>query len=75
MIQLGDVIFGRLIMTVPDAEPELVCIDAHGKRAGMGILNDGHVFQVPVHHARRYVSRSVTGSWNHFGGVEPTSEP
>ena len=38
---------------VRGGEPEMVCIDSHGKKQGMGVLDGGHMFDVAFHVCRR----------------------
>ncbi len=40
-LQVGDIVFGRLLVANRDMEPELVCIDSFGRSAGMGVIRDG----------------------------------
>ena len=41
-----------------DMEPELVCVDGYGKKAGMGVLEDGgYVFNVSLNTVRKLLSK------------------
>lgn len=60
-VNVGDVVFARIISPARDVEAELVCITSALKRDGMGVLQpaDSHyaqVIQVPVHTCRRLLS-------------------
>lgn len=60
-INVGDVVFARVICPGRDVEPELVCITSQLKRDGMGILIPpmGHISQVievSVHTCRQLLS-------------------
>ncbi|CAG0920423.1 unnamed protein product [Notodromas monacha] len=52
-VEIGDVVFGRLISASSDSEPEMACIDAGGKKNCMGVLQGGHMFATAVHTSRR----------------------
>jgi exosome complex component RRP40 len=41
IINVGDVIFAKLLVASKDMEPELVCVDSHGKKGRLGILPEG----------------------------------
>jgi len=57
-VQMGDVLYCRIVTAIKHMEPELVCIDSQGKARGMGILGpDGFVFNVPLHVARRLLDQ------------------
>lgn len=60
-VNVGDVVFARIIAPARDVEAELVCITSALKRDGMGILltpasHYAQVIQVPVHFARRLLA-------------------
>lgn len=38
-LQIGDVVFAKLLVAIKDMEPELVCIDSKGKENKLGILS------------------------------------
>lgn len=41
ILQVGDIIYGKLLVANKYMDPELVCIDSFGKANGMGALKDG----------------------------------
>ncbi|XP_053987905.1 exosome complex component RRP40 [Hylaeus volcanicus] len=44
-IQVGDLVFAKLLVASKDMEPELVCVDSHGKEKNLGALSsDGMLF-------------------------------
>lgn len=45
-IQVGDVIYGKVVELPPDFPMELTCVHGTGKSLGLGVLESGHVFQV-----------------------------
>lgn len=60
-VNVGDVVFARIIVPARDVEAELVCITSVLKRDGMGILvtpasHFAQVVQVPVHACRKLLS-------------------
>ena len=44
VVQIGDLVYGRLSVANKDMEAELVCIDPNGKANGMGPLKEGFYF-------------------------------
>jgi len=62
-MNVGDVVFARVVSPARDVEPELVCITSALKRDGMGVLTPptGHYAQlvsVSVHTSRKLLSPS-----------------
>lgn len=60
-VQVGDLIFGKLVVADRDVEPELSCVDpGNGKAKGMGILQNaqgtGFMFRVSLNLARKILS-------------------
>jgi exosome complex component RRP40 len=41
LINVGDVLFGKLLVASKDMEPEMVCVDSHGKKGRLGLLPEG----------------------------------
>merc|ERR1712029_211404 len=57
-VNVGDVVYAKLIVASKDMEPELVCVDGYGKKAGMGVLEDGgYVFSVSLNTVRKLLSK------------------
>ena len=55
----GDVIYAKLVTASKDMEGELVCVDAYGKKAGLGILSGGgFLFHIPLHLVRKLLHPS-----------------
>lgn len=50
ILQVGDIVYCKFLVANKDMEPELVCIDGHGKSASLGIIgrDGGMVVQVPI---------------------------
>lgn len=57
-VEIGDLIYCRVLTGNKDMEPELVCIDANGKANGLGVLKDGFMFKVDLELARRLLAGS-----------------
>ena len=70
-VNLGDVVYARLIVASRDMEAELVCVDSYGKRAGMGVIGNvdtasttaagfsgSFLFTVPLNLVRKLLSKS-----------------
>jgi exosome complex component RRP40 len=54
---LGDVVYAKIVTASKDMEAELVCVDAYGKKSGLGQLeNGGFLFSVPLHLVRKMLS-------------------
>jgi len=57
VVQVGDIVYAKQLVASRDMEPELVCVDSYGKKAGLGILTGGgFMFQVPLHSVRKLLS-------------------
>ncbi|XP_012255320.2 exosome complex component RRP40 isoform X1 [Athalia rosae] len=53
-IAVGDVIFAKLLVASKDMEPELICVDSHGKRGKLGVLSsDGMLFDCSLSLVRK----------------------
>ncbi|CAF0710928.1 unnamed protein product [Brachionus calyciflorus] len=57
-VEIGDLLYCRVLTGNKDMEPELVCIDAAGKASGLGVLKDGFMFKINLELARRLLSGS-----------------
>ncbi|KAL1374087.1 hypothetical protein pipiens_005013 [Culex pipiens pipiens] len=47
-VNVGEVICARLLIANKDLEPELICVDSHGKKGKLGALQDGFVFNCSI---------------------------
>ncbi|XP_023211013.1 exosome complex component RRP40-like [Centruroides sculpturatus] len=57
IVQVGDVVYAKVLVANKDMEPEIICIDSHGKKAGLGVLpNRGFVFTVSLDVVRKILS-------------------
>lgn len=57
-VNLGDIVFARLILANPDLESEIVCVDSFGKKEKLGVLSEGFVFNASLNLIRRILSRN-----------------
>ncbi|CAK1551330.1 unnamed protein product [Leptosia nina] len=57
-VQIGDVIYAKILVASKDMEPELVCVDSHGKKGCLGVLSDGFVFKCSLNLIRKILSPS-----------------
>uniref|UniRef100_R4G7W7 Exosome complex component RRP40 n=1 Tax=Rhodnius prolixus TaxID=13249 RepID=R4G7W7_RHOPR len=56
-VNVGDVIFGRLLVTSSDMEPEIVCINSNGKKGNLGVqAPGGFLFSVSLNLARKILN-------------------
>lgn len=52
-VNVGDLIYGKLLVASKDLEAELVCVDSHGKKGILGVLTDGFMFTCSINLTRR----------------------
>ncbi|XP_063701028.1 exosome complex component RRP40 [Culicoides brevitarsis] len=52
-VNVDDAIFGRLVVANRDTEAEIVCVDSHGKKGKLGVLNNGFLFDVSINLVRK----------------------
>jgi exosome complex component RRP40 len=57
-VNVGDVIYAKLLIASKELEPELVCVDSHGKKGKLGVLNDGFVFNCSINLVRKILRDS-----------------
>ena len=55
LCQVGDLVYGRLLVANKDMEPELVCIDSNSRSSGYGVLRGGFMIHTSTSLARKYV--------------------
>ncbi|CAM1319337.1 EXOSC3 (predicted) [Pycnogonum litorale] len=57
-VQIGDLIYAKLLTASKDMEPEMVCVDSHGKKSGLGILDPGgFMITVPLNLVYKILSK------------------
>ena len=56
-VNVGDIVYAKLLVASSHTEAELVCVDSYGKKAGMGVLTGGgFMFSVPLNLVRKLLS-------------------
>ncbi|XP_052867352.1 exosome complex component RRP40 [Anopheles cruzii] len=55
-VNVGDIVYARLLIAHPDVEPELVCVDSHGKKGKLGILHDGFLLNCSLNLIRKILN-------------------
>ncbi|XP_013197437.2 exosome complex component RRP40 [Amyelois transitella] len=55
-VQIGDVVYAKMLVASKDMEPELVCVDSTGKKGRMGVLCDGFVFKCSLNLVRKILN-------------------
>ncbi|KAK7789769.1 hypothetical protein R5R35_013937 [Gryllus longicercus] len=57
-IQVGDLVFAKLVVASRDMEPELVCVDSYGKKGKLGPLPEGgFVFSCSLNLVRKILKK------------------
>jgi len=60
-VVVGDIVYAKLLVASRDMEPELICVDSYGKKAGLGVLaGGGFMFSVPLHLVRKLLAPDST---------------
>ncbi|KZC13273.1 PREDICTED: exosome complex component RRP40 [Dufourea novaeangliae] len=58
-IQVGDLVFAKLLVASKDMEPELVCVDSHGKEKKLGALSsNGMLFTCSLSLIRKILNHN-----------------
>lgn len=52
-VNVGDLVFAKLLVADKDFESELICVDSLGKKQKLGVLTGGFVFNCSINLARR----------------------
>ncbi|XP_031639879.1 exosome complex component RRP40, partial [Contarinia nasturtii] len=52
-VNVGDIVFAKLLVAHKDFESELICVDSLGKKQKLGLLRDGFVFNCSINLSRR----------------------
>ncbi|XP_011157075.1 exosome complex component RRP40 [Solenopsis invicta] len=56
-VQVGDLVYAKLLVASKDMEPELVCVDSHGKENDLGVLSsDGMMFTCSLSLVRKLLN-------------------
>lgn len=55
-VNVGDLVFAKLLIANKDFESELVCVNSLGKKEKMGVLSDGFVFTCSINLVRKVLN-------------------
>uniref|UniRef100_A0AAG5DHS9 Exosome complex component RRP40 n=1 Tax=Anopheles atroparvus TaxID=41427 RepID=A0AAG5DHS9_ANOAO len=55
-VNVGDIVYARLLIAHSDIEPELVCVDSHGKKGKLGVLHDGFLLTCSLNLVRKILN-------------------
>lgn len=55
-VEIGDVVYAKTLVASKDMEPELICVDSHGKKNRLGVLEDGFVFKCSMNLVRKILN-------------------
>lgn len=57
-VQIGDILFAKVVLPSKDMEPELVCVDSYGKKGRLGVVpTGGFVFTCSLNLVRKILKR------------------
>ncbi|KFB45490.1 hypothetical protein ZHAS_00013425 [Anopheles sinensis] len=59
-VNVGDIVYARLLIAHPDIEPELVCVDSHGKKGKLGVLSGGFLLSCSLNLVRKILNPKCT---------------
>lgn len=59
-VNVGDLVFARMLIANKDFESELICVNSLGKKDKLGVLAGGFVFNCSVNLVRRLLNESGT---------------
>lgn len=55
-INVGDLVYCKVVLANPDLEPELVCVDSTGKKGKLGELTEGLMFACSINLVRKILN-------------------
>lgn len=56
-VEIGDIVYAKTLVASKDMETELVCVDSHGKKNRLGVLEDGFVFKCSLNLVRKVLNQ------------------
>lgn len=59
-INVGDLVYAKVVLANPDLEAELVCVDSSGKKGKLGELKDGLMFTCSINLVRKILNDKCT---------------
>ena len=70
-VNVGDIVYAKLLVASSHTEAELVCVDSYGKKAGLGVLTGGgFMFAVSLNLVRKLLAPDC-GLLTKLGEVAP----
>lgn len=57
-VNVGDLVFAKMLIANKDFESELICVNSLGKKDKLGVLNGGFVFSCSINLVRRLLDES-----------------
>lgn len=58
-VNVGDLLYAKLLIANKDFESELVCVNSMGKKEKLGVLSDGFTFSCSINLTRKILSPNV----------------
>lgn len=55
-VNVGDVLYAKILIANRDLEPELICVDSYGRKENMGVLSDGIIFNCSINLVRKILN-------------------
>lgn len=55
-VQIGDVLYAKVLVAGKDMEPELLCVDSRGLKGRLGVLADGFLFKCSLNLIRKILN-------------------
>lgn len=56
IVQVGDIVYAKMLVASKDMEPEIVCVDSGGKKGRLGVLTEGYVFNCSLNLVRKVLN-------------------
>lgn len=55
-VNVGDIVYARVLIANRDLEPELICVDSYGRKETLGVISDGFVFNCSINLVRKLLN-------------------
>lgn len=55
-VNVGDVIYAKVLIANRDLEPELICVDSYGRKETLGVITDGFIFNCSINLVRKILN-------------------
>lgn len=56
-VNVGDLVYGKLLIANKNFESELICVNSHGKKEKLGVLSGGYVFNCSINLIRKILNK------------------